>query len=176
MKNWKINYWTLLFVFAVLTWTSTFITSCESTVSEPIVKEPVKQKTHCEDIKEDCPNLDSTYVIPAAEALLAIGSYKTNFKFKEKKGKNEKVNSMDVQSFHLPRCEMESMLCQVGAGDVYANLAIRPINVKGKTENGIVLVFSDTPVLNKEDGEEVEFAAGTQFFDFVHPCPPCEPD
>lgn len=191
MMNWKINYWTLLFAFAVLTWGSTFMASCEQP-EEKIVEAPAPiPPTQCALLEGLCEGIKpDSYLIPADTAALAINGFKGNFKFKveNEEGKKEKVKNLDVYSFHLRRCELQSMLCRMeevednreGYGDVYANLAVRYVDLEnkkgkktGKSEKAITLVFSDAPPKTNEENEMVDFADGTQFFDFVDPCPPC---
>ena len=166
--NWKINYWTLLSILLVAGWGSTLITACEPTPPTNAAGEQPMVT---------CPAIDEKNVLTKQEGRRSIADYR-RYKFKFAPDTTATLlNTLSVanlntlQSFKLPKNELQAMLCLVPDGTVYANLALRPNDISGTDrEYMISLVFSDTP----PDAAN-NFAGNTQFFDFTKPCPPCDP-
>jgi len=158
--NLKQNAWMYLFFASVLLWVGTVTFSCEAA---PKVEAPtVETSTPETDKKPPCDSLNVDYRLTRDTATNRINRYlayiKESLPKPPAKPKAGDLNNPDVRYFHLPRCELDEMLKEVGSGgDVRAHLAIKTDSITKQQE--IILVFSD------------HLDTPTKWYDFINPCP-----
>lgn len=154
------NTWMFLFFASILLWVGTVTFSCETAPqqAQPTIETMDKKANPCDKVTDDFRLTDST-------ALSRINRYKAYAAstFPSPDPNNPvagEIINPDVRYFHLPRCELDKMLEEVGpGGDVKAHLAIKDTVINRVAVQEIVLVFGDS------------LAATQNWYDFVAPCP-----
>ncbi len=180
--NFKPNAWTLLFALAL----GAFL--YQMNMKKDVPTDSVKITENSKNgMKEICPPL----ILPPSDFYVDYGQYLSYASFLKNLFENgakdcpslanefdeyASLVNPDVWSFHLPRCELDSMLRVNPDGDYYAymimkkptkdsmviDLAFSHLNVPGNPQ----FATMDKTLAAKGDGD------GDGFFDFTSPCPP----
>ena len=149
--NWKINYWTVLFILAV----------CASAFQQHTIKKMIQQFENC-NVQDTCQSL----ALPPSVGPVAEHMFDTSgIEFKKTKSNNLKISDLNAEGFKMHACELRQIVNFKSQGsDVYANFALLP---KGSDPDSfeIHLVFKATNADNQAD-----------YFDFSTPCPTCPED
>ena len=173
--NWKVNYWTLLFALSLGALLYMRIAGpSQQTAPTPKEAAQTQIKAVPDSIALCIP--DSSYAISLNEFMAGVLDYSPYSKdipanIAAKFG----IHNPDVEYFHLPRCELDQMLKDVGPkGNVYAYLAVKEMEnpQTHKKEKVITLMFADAATTNVDNFPNVQVnGQAVQFFDFVNPCP-----
>ena len=175
--NFKPNAWTLLFAIALGAFLYNMYGS-KTTTETPLGT----------DIVEVCPPLEipatefypdwSRYLTYAAfvDSLMEFGATQCP-SFASSFARYDHLVNPNIRSFHLPRCELDSMLRVNPDGDYYAYLVMK--NPK-KDSLVIDLVFNHQFIPGTLEFEKLdktlaakggESGGSDAFFDFTQPCP-----
>ena len=168
--NWNVNFWTLLFAFSFGALLITLLMpSNNRDWNEKVLHDLDEIKTMVASgvLKAKKNPCDTVQVIdlPPQEFVNGILNY-----LLYQKGEL-KVDNPDVMYFHLPRCELDQILKDVGpGGDVKAYMAVKPNPANNGRTNMLTLFMTDEKV--GSDGKNTRmFGEDDGMYDFVEPCP-----
>jgi hypothetical protein len=149
--NWKTNYWTLLFVLAALAFGyQTYMGRASA--------------------KGLADSGDSPYIIPDSTAQKRIHKYDTLYAPKAQRFAWDSCQIMNggVKYFRLHKREIQAM------ADIINRDAITQVRACLSLCPGSNTPVVDTIDLIFEVDEPLMGVVGTRYYDFTHPCPPCE--
>lgn len=157
--NFKQKIWILSCFVSISLWISAVVFSCEDGP-----RFSVEHTTDVEVLQDGCDSIKQDFRLSKSVAINRVGRYQTYISTSLPPApvhpKANDIVNPDVRYFHLPRCELDKMLEEVGPeGDVKAHLAIRTDTLDNLEVQQIVLVFGDFT------------DESTKWYDFVNPCP-----
>jgi len=172
--NWRINYWTLI-VFSCMD---------TNTAAQAKWKKQINQIDQNVDTVLDIltaeTNCDTANItIPIGKAFQGISSF--SYWMKEVKQALEKADRADLLPvnmgnnpflwMNLPKCETIRMLEAAPEGEVKLYLTLEDVP-DNKGEKMISAIFATSNFLTNEGEINQTVAGGTNYFDFISPCPP----